>query len=77
MNEIMEYLIVIVAIFGMSVFASKTRNGFSTNIFLVSVIISINVLVWQNVLPFWTIIICAFIIIGILFMDDSGSDGDE
>jgi hypothetical protein len=76
MNAIMEYLIVIVAIFGFSAVASMTKQGFSTNIFLVSIIISINVLVWQNVLPFWTIIICIFLIVGILFTDDSG-DGIE
>lgn len=77
MNVIMEYMIVIAAIFTFSVLASLTRKGFSTNIFLVSVIISINVLVWQEVVPFWTIIICALLIIGMLFTDDSGGDGDE
>lgn len=77
MNPIMEYLVVIVAIFCFALASSVTRKGFSTNIFMVSVIIGINVLVWKEVLPFWTIILCALIIVGILFTDNQGDDGDE
>jgi len=77
MNAILEYLVVIAAIFSFALASSITRKGFSTNIFMVSVIIGINLLVWQNMLPLWLMILCALIIIGILFTDNNGDDGDE
>ena len=77
MNVIMEYLIVIVAIFSFALASSVTRKGFSSNIFIVAVIIGINVLVWKNVLPFWTVILCALLMVGILFGDNRSDDNDE
>lgn len=76
MNEIMPYMITIMAIFGISALCAATRKGFSLDIFLSSVIIAITVLVWKNVLPFSTIALCAVIIIGLLFSQGS-DDGDE
>lgn len=76
MNEIMGYLISIVAIFGISVFTAMTRKGFSMDIFLCSVVIAISVLIWKNVLPFSTITLCALLVIGLLF-SHGGNTGDE
>lgn len=73
----MEYLVIIGAIFALSVASSITRKGFSTSIFLLAVIISINVLVWQEMLPYWTIILCLLLVAGIFFSDNTGDDSDE
>jgi len=75
MNEMMGYLITIVAIFGISAFCSMTRNGFSLDIFMCAMVISFGVMIWKNMLPFSTIALCAVVIMGLLF--SQGSDDDE
>jgi hypothetical protein len=76
MNVILEYLVVIAAIFTFALASSLTRKGFSTSIFMVAVIVGINVLVWQDMLPLWTMVLSALMIVGILFTD-GGDNEDE
>lgn len=77
MNEMLNYIIPIGAIFAFSIACAITRKGFSTQIFLVGIIISISVLVWKESLPFYTMIISALIITGMLFMTTDGEDENE
>ena len=75
MNEIMGYLITIIAIFGISAFCSMTRKGFSLDIFLSAFVVALGVMIWKNMLPFSTIALCGIIVMGLLF--SQGSDDDE
>jgi ABC-type proline/glycine betaine transport system permease subunit len=77
-NILLEYIVPIGAIFAFSVACSITRKGFSTGTFLTACVIAISVLVWQDSLPTFSMIMVALIMVGMLFMDNSdGDDGDE
>jgi len=69
MTDIMLYLVSIGAVFAFSMISSITKNGFSINIFLVSVAICIAILVWIPILPIYLIIVSVLFIVGILFSD--------
>lgn len=77
MNAIFEYLVVIAAIIGFGVACSVTRKGFSLSIFLVSIVIGIAILIWRDILPVYLIIVCAVIMMIILFGDSNDGENDE
>ena len=75
MFGIVGYLVGIGAAIGMSVACATFRSGgFSMNIFMVALSISIAVLVWIPLIPVYMIIVSIFLLVGLLF---TGSDESE
>ena len=77
MNIILEYIVIIGAMLVVCFASSMTKKGFSMNIFMISLIIAISVLVWKNMLPFYTIIFIALIMIAMLFAEGKEVAIDE
>ena len=69
MIDLTFYLIAIMAIFGLSGLVSITKKGFSMGIFECSLVISLGILIWQHILPFYVIVFNVLIIAAILFSD--------
>jgi hypothetical protein len=69
MIDLTFYLIAIMAIFGLSGLVSITKKGFSLGIFECSLVISMGILIWQHIFPFYIIVFNVLIIAAILFSD--------
>jgi hypothetical protein len=70
---ITDYLIAFGATFAISIATSYSKDGFSTDIFLLSVAISICILAWIPIVPVYTVLISALILVGMLVKQtDSG-----
>jgi hypothetical protein len=75
---IFDYLIGILAVFGFSFAGAlnwRTRE-LSTTTFLAGVTIGIGVLIWVAMIPFYSVIISALCIIGMIFMGSGESHGE-
>lgn len=71
------YMISIGLLLAISLACSMTKNGFSTPVFMVSLSIGIGILIWLSIFPFYMIVISGLMIIGMLFMNNSGDDSLE
>jgi hypothetical protein len=72
---IMDFLMSLMIVFGMAVFASINReNGFSKNVFLISLAIGFTVLIWLGFLPVYTVILSVLMITGVLFSGKSDNN---
>ena len=67
MLSIMEYALITICLFGVSFACSITRTGMSTQTFLTAMTIGIGVMIWRDIFPFYMVIVCGAIIIGMLF----------
>lgn len=67
-----DFIIIVMAIFGFSVLCSWTRNGFSMGVFISAISISMCVLIWQGVLPFYMFVAPILITVAMLVGDRLG-----
>ena len=72
-----EYMVVVMGVLMFGLASAATRKGFSMNTFLSAIVIGISILVWKEALPFYTMIVCALIIIGLLFRENDASGSVE
>lgn len=64
----MGYLVPIMAAIGISLACAMiSKRGFSINIFITAISISIGILIWTGIAPYYTIVISILLIIGMLF----------
>lgn len=71
-----DYLIPISIAIGLSLLVSMNlrKATFSVYVFLASIVISIGVLIWIGIIPYYSAVIAALAIVGMLFMESGDSD---
>ncbi len=67
MNEMMQYIIIIMASIGVSAACAFTRKGFASDVFLCALIVCIGILIWQDMIPFYMITVTILMVMVLLF----------